>query len=326
MLRTSISLSMATGKPFRIVNIRAGRKRGGLLRQHLTALKAASEVCGAGLRGADIGSRDVTFEPGEVVAGDYHFSVGTAGSTTLVLQTILPALMTASAPSRIVLEGGTHNPFAPPFEFIEKSFLPVLRRMGPDVTCRLERPGFYPAGGGRFVATVNPSPRLRQIRLLERGEVRRHECRAVVARLPVSIGERETRVVCEGLGWNAEDARVVSCNQSLGPGNVLFVELESENVTEVFAGFGSHGTRAEDVAKGVVKQVRRYLEAGVPVGRYLADQLLLPMVLAGGGSFRTLAPSLHTSTNMEVIRRFVEIEIECTHISENIAEIVVRNG
>lgn len=325
VLRTSIALSMTTGKPFRIVNIRAGRKQGGLLRQHLTALKAAAEVCGAGLRGADIGSTEVTFEPGEIVAGDYHFSVGTAGSTTLVLQTILPALMRASAPSRILLEGGTHNPFAPPFDFIEKSFLPILRKMGPGVTCKLERPGFYPAGGGRFTVAINPSPRLQQINLLERGKVCRHECRAVVAQLPRSIGEREIKVVCEKLGWSAEHVQVVSCRQSLGPGNILVVELESENVTEVFTGFGTRGTLAEDVAKGAVREVRRYLEAGVPVGKYLADQLLLPMTLAGGGSFRTLAPSLHTTTNIEVVRRFVDIGIECRPAAANIWEIIVGN-
>lgn len=323
VLRTSIALSMTTGKPLRIVNIRAGRKKGGLLRQHLTALKAAAEVCGAGLRGADIGSREVTFEPGETVAGDYRFSVGTAGSTTLVLQTILPALMTASSPSQIMLEGGTHNPFAPPFDFIERSFLPILRKMGPEVTGRLERPGFYPAGGGRFTVAIKPSRGLRQINLLERGEIRRRECRAVVAQLPRSIGEREVKVVCETLGWTAEDARVESCRESLGPGNILVVELESDNVTEVFTGFGERGTRAEDVAKGAVKEVRRYLEAGVPVGKYLADQLLLPMALAGGGSFRTLAPSLHTTTNIEVIKRFVDIGIECRPAADNVSEIIV---
>lgn len=325
VLRTSIALSMTTGKPFRIINIRAGRKKGGLLRQHLTALKAAAEVCGAEVKGADIGSREVTFEPGEVVAGDRHFSVGTAGSATLVLQTILPALMTASSPSTIVFEGGTHNPFAPPFNFIEKAFLPLLKRMGPEVTCRLKRPGFYPAGGGRFTVTVRPATKLQELNLVERGEIRRRECLAVVAQLPGSIGEREVKTVCDGLGWSAEECRVDLYAQSLGPGNILVIEIESENVTEVFTGFGIRGIRAEDVARGAVKEVRRYLETGVPVGKYLADQLLLPMALAGGGSFRTLSPSLHTITNIEVIKRFMDLEIECLQVAENVSEIVVRS-
>ncbi len=323
VLRTSIALSMTTGIPFRIKNIRAGRKQGGLLRQHLTALKAAAEVSGARVRGADIGSKDVIFEPGNVVAGDYRFSVGTAGSTTLVLQTILPALVTASGSSHLVLEGGTHNPFAPPFDFIEKAFLPILNRMGPEVTCRLERPGFYPAGGGRFTVTVDPIRKLQGISLLERGKILRYGCHAVVARLPRTIGEREVKVVCDALGWSMEDCRVDSW-QSLGPGNVLSFQLESENVTEVITGFGKRGTRAEDVAKGAVKEVQRYIESGVPIGKYLADQLLLPLALAGTGSFRTLSPTLHTITNIEVMKRFLAIDIECRSIAEKVSEIIVR--
>jgi len=331
VLRTSVALSMTTGKPFRIINIRAGRKKGGLLRQHLTALKAAEEVCGAKVRGADIGSKDIIFEPGDVIAGNYQFSVGTAGSATLVLQTVLPALITAAGPSHLVLEGGTHNPFAPPFDFLEKAFLPILNRMGPQVTCRLERQGFYPAGGGRFSVTVNPGRELKGISLLERGEIRRYACRAMVAQLPKTIGEREVKVVCDALGWSLEDCRVESCRQSLGPGNILSIELESESVTEVFTGFGIRGTRAEDVAKGVVKEAQRYMEANVPAGKYLADQLLLPMALAGEGSFRTLSPSLHTITNIEVIKRFMDIEMECISLNERISKITVgscrnRNG
>lgn len=325
VLRTSVALSMTTGIPFRINNIRAGRKQGGLLRQHLTALKAAAEVSGARVRGADIGSKNVIFEPGDVVAGDYQFCVGTAGSATLVLQTILPALVTASGPSNLVLEGGTHNPFAPPFDFIEKTFLPILNRMGPEVTCRLERPGFYPAGGGRFTVTVNPIRKLQAISLLERGEIRRRLCQAVVAQLPRTIGEREVKVVCDTLGWSVEDSRVDSCRQSLGPGNIVSIQLESENVTEVITGFGTRGTSAETVAKGAVKEVQSYLKAGVPVGKYLADQLLLPIALAGEGSFRTLSPTLHTITNIEVMKRFVDIEIECRSVAEKVSEIIVRS-
>ena len=324
VLRTSLALSVITGKPFRIANIRARRKQGGLLRQHLTALKAAAEVSRASVKGAEIGSKEVTFEPREVVPGEYQFSIGTAGSATLVLQTILPALITASAPSHLLLEGGTHNPWAPPFDFLDKAFLPILNRMGPEVTCELERPGFYPAGGGRFTVTVNPVPKLHAISLLERGEIRRYGCRAMVAQLPRTIGEREVKVVCDALGWGMENSEVDSCRQSLGPGNILTVELESENVTEVITGFGSRGVRAEDVAKGAAKEAQRYLKAGVPVGLHLADQLLLPLALAGGGSFRTLSPSLHTLTNIEVVKIFLDVGIECRPVAEDVSEITVR--
>ena len=128
ILRTSLALSLVTGKPFRIGNIRAGRKNPGLLRQHLTAVNAATEISRAEVTGAAIGSRELTFAPGSVVSGNYAFAVGTAGSTTLVLQTVLPALLVASGKSKLILEGGTHNPFAPPFDFLEKAFLPLVNR------------------------------------------------------------------------------------------------------------------------------------------------------------------------------------------------------
>ena len=144
MLRTALSLSLVTGQPFVIEKIRAKREKPGLLRQHLTAVLAAMEIGSATVEGATLGSKTLTFTPGKVRAGEYRFAVGTAGSSTLVFQTILPALMTASGRSRLVIEGGTHNTQAPPFDFLAKTFLPILSQLGPRVTVKLERYGFYP--------------------------------------------------------------------------------------------------------------------------------------------------------------------------------------
>src|SRR5271166_6297783 len=148
ILRTALSLSIVTGKPFFIEKIRAGRERPGLLRQHLTAVLAAAEVGGAEVQGASLGSTELTFSPGAIRAGEYRFSVGTAGSGTLVFQTVLPALMLTAEPSRIVIEGGTHNTAAPPFDFLARTFVPLLERMGPKVVLEFESYGFYPEGGG----------------------------------------------------------------------------------------------------------------------------------------------------------------------------------
>jgi RNA 3'-terminal phosphate cyclase (ATP) len=325
VFRTSLALSLITGKPFRITNIRAGRKQGGLLRQHLTALNAAAEVGQAKVSGAEIGSSEVAFEPGRVKPGEFRFSVGTAGSATLVLQTILPALMTASAPSHLVLEGGTHNPYAPPYDFLEKAFLPVLRKMGPEVSCHLERPGFYPAGGGRFTVTVDPVSDLARLNLVERGEIKSCRCCAVVALLGKHIGDREIKVVCEEMDWGRECASIVSHRQSRGPGNILTIAIESEGVTEVFTGFGMRGVTAERVALGAVEEAKRYLKADVPVGVHLADQILLPMALAGGGSFRTLAPSRHTLTNIQVIESFLNVAISPRCIADDVWEVTVMS-
>lgn len=309
ILRTSLALSLVTGKPFRIEKIRAGRKSPGLLRQHLTAVNAAAEVGGAGVINATIGSRELTFTPGRITAGDYHFAVGTAGSATLVLQTVLPALLTASAPSRLTLEGGTHNPFAPPFDFLEKSFLPLINRFGPQVTAELERPGFYPAGGGKFSVEINPAASLNRLDLTERGKIKRRRGRAIVANLPRHIAEREIAVIRRKMSWNAEWLEAEVIDNSRGPGNIVLIEIESENATEVFTGFGERGVRAESVAEKAVQAARRYLSSEVAAGEYLADQLLLPMAMAGGGRFTTLPLSRHATTNINMIRKFLDVEI-----------------
>ena len=171
ILRTSLALSLVTGTPFCIERIRANRKKPGLRNQHLTAVNAAAQVGKAEVQGNTIESCVLTFIPTTITPGQYHFSVGTAGSSTLVLQTILPALLTAAERSDLVLEGGTYNPLAPPFDFLSLAFLPLIRRMGADVSVRLERPGFYPAGGGRFSVSIAPVKQLAPITLLTRGEI-----------------------------------------------------------------------------------------------------------------------------------------------------------
>jgi RNA 3'-terminal phosphate cyclase (ATP) len=305
ILRSALTLSLVTGTPFRMDHIRAGRPRPGLMRQHLTAVEAAVAVGGAEVDGAAVGSASLFFRPGRVRAGDYRFSVGTAGSTTLVLQTVLPALATAPAPSTVQLEGGTHNPASPPFDFLVKAYLPLLRRMGPQVEATLERPGFYPAGGGRLRVTIAPARKLEALTLDERGPIRARRARAVVANLPRVIAERELARLALCLGWESSAFSTVELKDSAGPGNVLLVEIEAEHVTEVFTAFGEKAVRAETVADRAAEQVSEYLASDVPVGRHLADQLLLLLALAGGGSFRTLAPSLHARTQLAVTEQFL---------------------
>ncbi len=309
ILRTALALSIITGTPFRITRIRAARPRPGLLRQHLTAVKAAAAISAAAVDGAALGSAALTFSPGPVRPGDYAFAVGTAGSATLVLQTVLPALLTAPARSHLILEGGTHNPAAPPFDFLLKSFLPLINRMGPAVTAELERPGFYPGGGGRFQVAINPAPQLLPLELIERGAIRGIVARAIVANLPRSIGEREVGVVRRALSLPEDCVSVEEVRGAHGQGNAVMIEIETQHHTEVFTGFGQRGVRAETVAETAVKEAHAYIAAGLPVGHYLADQLLVPLALAGAGRFRTPPPSRHAITNVEVIRCFLEVSI-----------------
>jgi RNA 3'-terminal phosphate cyclase (ATP) len=318
ILRTSLALALVTGKPFRIEKIRGGRKTPGLLRQHLTAVKAGQEVGRAEVVGATLGSTELTFAPTTIAAGEYSFAIGTAGSATLVLQTVLPALLIANGPSRLVLEGGTHNPFAPPFDFLVKAFLPLINRMGPAVRAELERPGFYPAGGGKLTVTVEPAGKLARLDLLERGEVVARSGRAVVANLPLSIARREVAVIARKMSWPAERLEVEAVDNSLGPGNVVTIQIDCENVTEVFTGFGERGVRAEAVAEQAVQQARRYLASEAAVGEHLADQLVVPMAIAGGGSFTTGPLSRHAVTNTEVVRKFLDVSVDASTVSNRV--------
>jgi RNA 3'-terminal phosphate cyclase (ATP) len=309
ILRTALSLSLHLQRPFRLVNIRLHRGKPGLQRQHLAAVQAAAAIGRAEVAGAELGATELQFIPRELVAGEYRFDIGSAGSTTLLLQALLLPLALARAPSRLQLVGGTHNPMAPTFEFLQQAYLPLLRRMGAEVELELVRPGFYPCGGGELVVRIDPVPRLSPLSLLERGAIKKIHAVSLLSRLPGHIAERELRVVAQGLGLAPEALQRRWTDKAYCPGNALQVLVRSEACTELFSAIGQRGVPAEVVAEGVVQQVRRYLAAGVPVGAHLADQLLLPLALAGEGAFLTLEPDRHTPTNISVIRHFLPLAI-----------------
>ncbi len=323
ILRTSLALALVTGKPFRIEKIRAGRKNPGLLRQHLTAVNAAAQIGRAEVSGATLGSKQLTFAPQAIAAGDYTFAVGTAGSAMLVLQTVLPALIVADTSSTLAIEGGTHNPFAPPFDFLAKTFLPLINRMGATVSAQLDRYGFYPAGGGKFRVRIEPTAALKRLDIAERGEILHRRGRALVANLPRDIAEREIKVIKRKLAWSDAVLEAEVVTNSPGPGNVVMIEIGCQHLTELFTGFGERGIRAEVVAERAVKEARRYLAAEVAAGEHLADQLLLPMAMAGGGSFTTLPLSRHATTNITMIRQFLDVEISVAQESNRLCRVTI---
>jgi RNA 3'-terminal phosphate cyclase (ATP) len=325
ILRTSLALSVITGRPFRIVNIRGNRPKPGLRRQHMTGVLAAAAICGAQVEGAAVDSREVSFTPpagGRAWAGNYVFDVGSAGSTMLVLQTVLPALMIADGPSTITLSGGTHNFGAPPFLFLEKAFLPLVNRMGPRIELRIDRAGFAPRGGGRAHVRITPSP-LRKLEIMERGAIRHRLARASIAGLPREIADRELRVAARVLEWRPDEVMVDEWPADQGPGNLVTVEVEAEHVTEVFTAFGAKGTPAEDVARAAAREAKHHLSTDVPVGEHLADQLLLPLALAGGGAFLTGDLSLHATTNIETIRKFLDVAVDVREVGKHRVEVRV---
>jgi RNA 3'-terminal phosphate cyclase (ATP) len=320
ILRSSLALSLVTGKPFVIENIRANRKKPGLMRQHLSAVMAAAEISQAGVEGAKIGSVRLRFGPGAIRAGDYTFDVGSAGSATLVLQTVLPALLVAESESNLMLRGGTHNPLAPPFDFLSKSYLPLVNRLGPTVEARLVRPGFYPVGRGEFWVHIRPARQLGRLELTERGEIRAHRVRVLLADLPRHIAERECRTIAEHTGWSADCFAIEEPPKARGPGNVVMIELEAENVTEICTSCGRMGVKAEAVALEALREAEEFLASGVAVGRHLADQIMLPLGIgayfgSGGGRFRTLPLSAHATTHLEILRHFLGLDAKAEHDS-----------
>jgi RNA 3'-terminal phosphate cyclase (ATP) len=306
ILRTSLGLSMVTGQPFRVHSIRARRQRPGLMRQHLCAVRAAAEVSGATLSGDEIGSKELIFKPGNVRAGMYRFAIGSAGSATLVLQTVLPALLMAEGTSNLVIEGGTHNSMAPTWDSIERAFFPLVRRLGATLSGTIQSYGFFPAGGGKVEVTIEGGAKLGELVLRDRGKVVDTRLRAMVSQIPGIVGAREVEAFCAEVSWwDRATARPEVIRNSPGPGNALVADVVCEHVTEVFSTYGERGVRSETVASTLAHMVRRYVYADVPIGEHLADQILLPMALGRGGAYRTLAPSDHTRTQADVIRMFL---------------------
>ncbi len=308
VLRSALGLSLVTGEPVLVEHVRAGRERPGLQRQHLAAVLAAAAVGDAAVEGAELGSQRVAFRPRRLRGGAHTFAIGTAGSTTLVLQTVLPGLWQASEPATIELLGGTHNPMAPPADFVQRAFAPVLHRMGASLQVELLRHGFYPAGGGQLRAAVAPAA-WRPLELLDHQAPPRLRARIALAGIPEHVGEREGATLQRELGLRRDEV-VIEGVPSSGPGNAVVVRLDFAGTSEVVTALGERDVRAEAVAQRVAREVKALIASRAPVGEHLADQLLIPLALAGGGAFRTVAPSRHTRTNVEVVERFLPVRFE----------------
>ncbi|MDO5580906.1 MAG: RNA 3'-terminal phosphate cyclase [Planctomycetia bacterium] len=313
ILRSSLALSLLTGRSFRIRNIRAKRSRPGLLRQHLTAVQAAAEIGQARLIGDSPGSLSLEFVPGAIRGGEYHFQIGTAGSAMLVLQTILPVLILADKPSKITLSGGTHNPQAPPFDFFVQTFIPLIERMGPAIRAKIHRYGFYPAGGGELEVEIDPVRSLKSFALLDRGDLLEKRAEILITGIPYDIAQREANTIRDQDLWSDAPINIRKIPSS-GPGNIVQIFLKFENITESFNAIAEKGKRAEDLVRNMFRNIGEYIRSDVPVGIYTADQIMLPMAIAAvkdrePGKFRTLPLSNHSRTHIDLIRKFLDLSI-----------------
>lgn len=317
VLRSALTLSLATGLPVTLHHIRAGRPKPGLMRQHLACVAAAQAIGNAQVTGAEARSTTLTFAPTTLRGGEHRFAVGSAGSAMLVLQTVWPALLLAPEPAQLQLQGGTHNPMAPCFHFIDRAYAPLLRRLGGEATLRLNRIGFAPGGGGDVAVAITPAPALQPVDLLERGPLQAAWADCLATGVPPNVAARELKVLRDRLLWTRDQLRCPTVDPAQGPGNALFATLQHAQVTEVFTAIGEPGRSAERVGGDVAGQVGRYLASAAALGPHLADQWVLPLALAVWRSGRAAAftcseISGHARTHFGVIERFLPLRITST--------------
>ena len=346
VLRTALTLAALTGQPTHVRNIRAGRPKPGLAAQHLTGVLALAQLCAAELHQATLGSLELKFIPRSgAQPGAYQFDVaqaatgGSAGSATLILQTLLLPLAAAGPGSRLTLRGGTHVPWSPPFEYIEQVYLPMLARLGLSATCRLDAYGFYPAGGGQLSAEVlgtvahtvpttanAKSLVLKPLVLTERGALRRVSGTALACNLPAHIAQRIANRAINVLRQAGLPAQITPrLARGVAPGAYLWLCAEYEQARAGFCALGEKGKPSEQVADEACQALLAHHAQGAALDPHLADQVLLPLALAAGRSeFHTSRVTRHLLTNAHIIQQFMPVAIEVNGTEGAPGHVVVR--
>ncbi len=314
ILRTALALSAILKIPIRVKNIRASRKKPGLGIQHLVGLNAMVRISGAAVEGNAIGSQTLTFVPQEIRPGDYEFRIETAGSVTLVLQSIFLPLCLAQRDSTLSLVGGTHVPWSPPFHYFSQVFLSALSSMGVSAKSMVEKWGFYPRGGGLVRLRISPVQKLKPISLTERGSFKKIRGISAIANLPKHVADRQKEQALKGIRSELEidpNIDVLYDAPSIGQGSFLFLLAEYKGIVAGFSSLGARGKPAEKVADEAVDFLKDYIESDGCVDPHLADQLVPFMALAkGDSSFTTTQMTEHLLTNLWVIAHFTEAKIQ----------------
>lgn len=330
ILRTSLSLSAITGRPFEIENIRARRAKPGLRPQHLKCVEAMAEVCGAKVRGAAVGSVFLRFEPAELRAGDFVFDIGTAGATSLVLQTVYLPLSLLEEPSTVSITGGTHNPFSPCFHYLQEQWLPLVTQAGLHISLKLDRLGFYPVGGGKIRAAIKPAVP-RAVQITDRGKLENFRGVSFVANLDREIAERQKRRALRTLG-KREGIKAMQIQvetfKAPSPGTAIYLTAEYEHGARAcYFGLGERQKRAEEVGEEAALPMGQFLDSEATVDQFAADQLMLPLAIASGPSeFITACSTEHQRTNADIIARFVEVKIEIQELESGASKVRIDPG
>lgn len=313
ILRTALSLSCLLQKPFRIDNIRKGRKKPGLMPQHITSVRAAKRISNAYVTGDTVGSQELFFSPNEIRGGDYHFTIGTAGSTSLVLQTIIPALLfSQTSKATITITGGTHVPFSPCYHYLSDVFCPILKRIGINIELSILSYGFYPKGGGKVVAIVHPFDRIKPLNMMERGDLLKLSGTSGVGNLPLTIAERQRESLITRIAPFLEESACPVDIQLIqvpttGQGTFLFVNSETTQACAGFTSLGARGKRAETVGNEAAEEFLSYHSTGAALDAHASDQIVLYLAICKETSaFSTSCITEHLLTNLWVIGLFHE--------------------
>jgi RNA 3'-phosphate cyclase len=312
VLRSSLSLSLMTQKDLEITNVRAGRSKPGLRAQHLKAVEAAAVIGRAQVSGAGLGSTALTFRPTEIHPGRYQFDIGTAGATTLVLQTIFMPLAMAGTKSTVTITGGTHVRWSPSYHYLELHWLPFMRRIGCQIDLNMELAGYYPQGGGRVSATIYPCEKINPLELTDRGKLKQIRGLSAISNLPRHIAKRQREQVLRRIGdrYYLSDIRLNELDSRF-KGTMLLLLAEFERSQVCYFSLGELGKPAERVADEAVEELEEFLSSDGAIDQYLADQMLLPLAFASGPSrLHTSKVTQHLLTNAQVLRSFLPVQID----------------
>ena len=312
ILRTALTLSAIFKVPVHIDHIRGNRKKPGLRPQHLIAVNALATITGARVEGAKIDSNELIFEPGEIRGGNYTFHIGTAGSTGLVLQTMLPVLLFGKIPSHVQITGGTHVPWSPSFHYLKAVFLPAIKNMGADGSLEIDKWGWYPKGGGKIRAVIKNTKGLKAVHLSNRGKLVNLHILSAVSNLPLSIAERQRDQSLKRLKYLGVNPTIsIEDAPSSGQGTVLFLAAQFENSIGGFTSLGKRGKRAEEVADDACNEFIKFFDSKGVIDTHLADQLVLYMALAKGRSaLITESIPEHLLTNIWVVEQFLPVKFD----------------
>jgi RNA 3'-phosphate cyclase len=315
ILRTSLAIATIMNRPVRIYNIRSKRKNPGLQAQHLKGIEALIQISEGYGEGVKLGSEEIFFYPGKIKSGEYYFDIGTAGSVTLLLQTLILPLCFTKEKTRLIIKGGTHVQWSPPFHYFTYILFPILNSMGINIKSGIEKWGWYPKGGGKVWIEIEPPKELTPISLTERGCLKRIRGISATCNLPKHIGERQKDYIMEKiyklLGLTVEKIDVLNDVPGEGKGSFLFIIVESDKSIAGFSALGERGKKAEEVSEEVFSSLKEYIESGCSIDPNLSDQLIPFMAFAtGNSSFSTSKITEHLLTNLWVVSRFLDLKIK----------------